>query len=92
MKFDGMAATSLVAALASLAACDPHPKPAPPKAQTVASALPPPADSVLGSGTQAALGQDEATPELPGPGEHAHRGGVFGVGIRPSGGASGIRP
>jgi len=37
MKFDARAGIALVAAMACLQACDPRPKPAPPKTQAIAA-------------------------------------------------------
>ena len=77
-------------ALAALAACDGHPPSAPTTHASAAGTeglAPPP---VLAAGTGAATGDsdDKAATERP----HKRGGGAFGVGIRPSPGASGILP
>jgi len=87
-----IAPIGLATMLAALAGCDGHREPPAPTIHAAAGGdgltpLPPP---VLGAGTEAAPGDgdDKAAAERP----HKRGGGAFGVGIRPSAGASGIVP
>lgn len=84
MKFDRLAPYGIAAAvLAWLCACDPHPKPPPPKAQQ-------PDLAARTSFSAAGPGLELMPPEVPI--SQRHRENVRGVGIRPSGSASGISP
>lgn len=84
MKFDRLAPYGIAAVVLTwLSACDPHPKPTPPKAQQQNLAART-SVSVAGPGLELA--------SLEAPSAQRHDANVRGVGIRPSVSASGISP
>ncbi|HJV63253.1 MAG TPA: hypothetical protein VJ743_20055 [Albitalea sp.] len=93
MKFDRLARWGTATALAWLAGCDPHPKPAPPKAQAADDGVPMATATVFRATPVESI---ELVPEVAPPAAvelaPRHRGRLFGAGIRPSTGASGIHP